>query len=102
MALLQLTVIPMGTETPAVGPYIADIQKALAKEKVNFKLMDMGTLLEGDAAELLAVVAKIHELPFLKGAQRVVTQITMDDRRDKKVSIGDKVAAVKTLLGENE
>ncbi|MCD6388792.1 MAG: thiamine-binding protein, partial [Desulfobulbaceae bacterium] len=59
-------------------------------------------LKQQDATEVLAVMEKIHELPFLKGAQRVVTQITMDDRRDKKVSIGDKVAAVKTLLGENE
>ena len=94
MALLQLTIIPLGTETPSVGEYVADIQHALAKENVRFQLNDMGTLIEGDAQELLAVVAKIYELPFAKGAQRVVTQIVIDDRRDKHIGIGDKILAV--------
>lgn len=98
MALLQLTIIPMGTATPSVGSYVADVQKALEKENVRFQLNDMGTLIEGDAKELLEVVAKIYELPFQKGAQRVVTHMVIDDRRDKQRGIGDKIAAVQGLL----
>lgn len=98
MALLQLTVIPLGTGTPSVGEYVADIQRALEKEKVRFQLHDMGTVIEGEAGELLALVARIHELPFQKGAMRVVTQLVIDDRRDKKVGIGDKVDAVHKRL----
>lgn len=94
MALLQLTIIPLGTETPSVGGYVADIQHALEKENVRFQLNDMGTLIEGDAQDLFAVVAKIYELPFTKGAKRVVTQLVIDDRRDKKIGIGDKILAV--------
>lgn len=102
MALLEFSVIPMGTQTTGVAPYIADIQQALEDENVNFKLTDMGTLIEGKATDLLVVVARLHELPFLKGAQRVVTHITMDDRRDKQVVIGDKVEAVQTLLTDHD
>ncbi|MDH3393720.1 MAG: thiamine-binding protein, partial [Desulfobulbaceae bacterium] len=65
---------------------------------VSFQLNDMGTLIEGEAAELLALAAKLHEVPFSKGAQRVVTQIVLDDRRDKTVHIGDKRAAVQRRL----
>jgi len=94
MALLQLTVIPVGTGTPSVGEYVADIQRALQKENVRFQLNDMGTLIEGEAKDLLALVAKIYELPFQKGARRVVTQMVIDDRRDKHVVIGEKIDAV--------
>jgi uncharacterized protein (TIGR00106 family) len=98
MALLQLTMIPLGTGTPSVGDYVADIQRALEKENVHFQLNDMGTLIEGEAKELLALVAKIYELPFQKGAQRVVTHMVIDDRRDKHVAIGDKIDAVRKRL----
>ncbi|MBU4261850.1 MAG: MTH1187 family thiamine-binding protein [Proteobacteria bacterium] len=98
MALLQLTVIPLGTGTPSVGEYVVDIQRALEKENVRFQLNDMGTLIEGEAKELLALVAKIYELPFQKGALRVVTQMVIDDRRDKHVAIGEKIDAVHKRL----
>lgn len=98
MALMQLSIIPLGTGSPSVGQFVADIQQALQQEGANFKLNDMGTTIEGESAELLALAAKIHELPFQKGVQRVVTQITMDDRRDKKVALGDKLASVQARL----
>lgn len=98
MALLQLTIIPLGTGTPSVGEYVADIQRALEKENIPFRLNDMGTVIEGEAGQLLALVAKIYELPFQRGARRVVTQMVIDDRRDKHVAIGDKIEAVQTRL----
>ncbi|OKY77029.1 MAG: hypothetical protein BM485_00490 [Desulfobulbaceae bacterium DB1] len=98
MALLQLTVIPLGTGSPGVGDYVADIQKALEKEKARFRLNDMGTVIEGDAQELLALVARIYEIPFEHGALRVVTQMVIDDRRDKEIGIGDKIDAVRKRL----
>ena len=98
MALLQLTVIPLGTASPSVGDHVADIQKVLMTEGVSFQLNDMGTVIEGEAADLLALAAKLHEVPFTRGAQRVMTQIVLDDRRDKKVSLGDKSAAITRRL----
>jgi len=98
MALLQLTVIPLGTATPSVGDHVAAIQKTLAAAGVPFQLNDMGTIIEGEAADLLALAAKLHEVPFAHNAQRVMTQITLDDRRDKKVSIGDKCKAINDRL----
>ncbi len=94
MALLQLTIIPMGTKTPNVGEYIVEIQKRLIAMGATFTLNDMGTVIEGEAAELLQLVTSLYETPFELGAMRVVTQITIDDRRDKKVKIGDKIQSV--------
>lgn len=98
MALLQLTVIPLGTATTSVGDHVAAIQKMLTNTDASFQLNDMGTVIEGEATELLALAARLHEVPFSNGAQRVVTQIVLDDRRDKEIHIGDKRAAVQRRL----
>lgn len=94
MALLQLTIIPIGTSTPNLGDYVLTIQKQLTDMNVTFTLNDMGTLIEGEATELLQLLIALYESPFDEGAVRVVTQITIDDRRDKKVKIGDKTQSI--------
>jgi uncharacterized protein (TIGR00106 family) len=94
MALMHLTIIPLGTGSQSLGGYVADIQKALAASGFSHKLTDMGTIIEGDGKELLNLAAQLADIPFAAGVQRVVTQISLDDRRDKKVGIGDKVASV--------
>jgi len=94
MALMHLTVIPLGTGSASVGRYVADIQKALEKSGLSYILTDMGTIIEGSSKELLALAGQLSEMPFSKGVDRVVTQISLDDRRDKKIKLGDKIASV--------
>lgn len=101
MALLQITTIPLGTDSTSVSPFVAQIQQKLAEENATFKLCDMATIIEGDIDELLRLVRVIYDIPFIAGAERVVTQISIDDRRDKEVAIGDKISSVQTLLNNN-
>lgn len=98
MAIMQLTIIPLGTQTPGVGQYVADIEQALQREGIPHQLTDMGTIIEGEAEKLLALAARLHGLPFAHGVQRVVTQVLLDERRDKDVQLGDKTAAVQARL----
>jgi len=94
---MQISVIPLGT-IPSYAAFVADFQKVLAASNLSFTLTDMATIVEGDTAELLAIAAKIHEIPYSKGVQRVLTSISIDDRRDKAVHLGDKIQAVKNKL----
>lgn len=98
MALMQIVVVPLGLGTTSIGDYIADIQRELAKGNFPYRLTDMGTTIEGRVGELLSLATKLHELPFVKGVQRVQTQIMIDDRRDKDVHLNDKVTAVQARL----
>ena len=100
MALMHLTIIPLGTNSPSVGEYVADIQKMLEKTAFPYELTDMGTIIEGNPEDLLKLAAQLAEMPFSKGINRVVTQISMDDRRDKKVSMGAKKASVAGRLAK--
>lgn len=58
MAILQLTIMPKGTPTPNIGDYVFTIQKRLLALSATFVLNDndMGTLIEGEATELLQMV----------------------------------------------
>ncbi|RIP34234.1 thiamine-binding protein [Staphylococcus gallinarum] len=104
MAIVDVVVIPVGTEGPSVSKYIAEIQSKLkeykAAGKIDYQLTPMNTLIEGDLKDLLEVVQAIHELPFDKGLDRVCTNIRIDDRRDKSRKMGDKVTAVQKHLND--
>ncbi len=55
----------------------------------------MGTVFEADTMDQVMEVTKLaHEAIFDAGVQRVVTQIRIDDRRDKPRTMEDKVKAI--------
>ena len=108
MAIVDVVVIPVGTEGPSVSKYIAEIQTKLKEYKdqgkIDYQLTPMNTLIEGDLKDLFEVVQAIHELPFDKGLDRVCTNIRIDDRRDKSRKMNDKLTSVQKHLensGEN-
>ena len=104
MAIVDVVVIPVGTEGPSVSKYIAEIQTKLkeykAQGKIDYQLTPMNTLIEGDLKDLFEVVQAIHELPFDKGLSRVCTNIRIDDRRDKSRNMDEKVKAVEKYLND--
>ncbi len=102
MALMQITIIPVGTGSTSVGRFVADVQRLLEDAGVEYALNDMGTEIYGTPTELFALAARIHEEPFRQGAERVVTQIVIDDRRDLDRHIGDKQRAVRRRLEDEE
>ncbi|MBU7593570.1 MTH1187 family thiamine-binding protein [Metabacillus halosaccharovorans] len=102
MAIVDVTVIPVGTTTPSVSEYVADIQHILKKfeeeGKIKYKLTPMNTIIEGELPTLFQVISAIHEAPFQKGIQRVATNIRIDDRRDKKTTMEGKLESVEKHL----
>jgi uncharacterized protein (TIGR00106 family) len=98
MALMEISVVPLGTGEIGVGEYIAEIISFLKKNDLPHTLTDMGTVLEGEIDQLLTVAKVLHELPFQRNVWRVVTHIAIDDRRDKKVHLEDKIKAVTRRL----
>jgi len=94
MTLMQITVVPVGTGSTSVGDYVADIERYLRGKGVEHSLHDMGTILTGSTQELLQLASEIHHLPLTRGAQRVVTTITLDERLDRQRSLGDKQQSV--------
>ena len=102
MVIASLTVTPVGTETPSLSRYVAECARVLNESGVKHTLTPMGSVLEGPLEEILKIVAKVHEIPFSQGVQRVSTRLTIDDRRDKKASAQGKMDAVEKRLKETD
>jgi len=98
MAVVFLTITPLGTATPSVSRYVAGVERILRETKLTHQLTAMGTIIEGDLDEILAVVRRMHEHPFTEGALRVSTSLRVDDRRDKPHTIAGKMRSVEEKL----
>ena len=102
MAIIEISVMPLGTKTPSIGQYVAEAIRVLEREKINYELTSMGTVIEGDVDRILSVVGKMHQAVFTGGVLRVVTTIKIDDRRDKPATRESKVKSVKERLKRQE
>lgn len=99
MATADVTVIPIGREGASTGDLIAEMQRRLeAQDKVRFRMHAMGTSLEGDVADILAIVGLLHEVPFEEGLPRAYTVLKLDERRDRSQTLEDKVDSVRKRL----
>ena len=99
MALADVSIIPLGTGTPSVSKYVAGTIKALQRRKdIKYEITAMGTTIQGDLDNILAVVREMHEETFSQGVARVVTIIKIDDRRDKELSMSGKVESLRREL----
>jgi uncharacterized protein (TIGR00106 family) len=100
MAIMEISVVPVGTRSPSVSQFVAECVKIVAQQGLEYEVTSMGTEVEGEVEALLSVAAQMHRVPFSKGAQRVVTTIKIDERRDKDLKITEKKQAVlKKLKG---
>jgi len=99
MAVAEISVTPIGTGSPSVSREVACAVSVLrSEEKLKYELTSMGTIVEGGVEDILRVAGRMHQAVLDGGAQRVVTNIRIDDRRDKPLTMRGKVESVKRKL----
>jgi len=95
MIIAQLSIAPIGKEV-SVSKYVKLVIKTLKKENVKFETNAMATVIEtADLKTLFDVVEKAHNVVVASGAERVITELKIDDRRDKDATITSKLNALK-------
>ena len=100
MAVVEISIVPLGTGSTSLSPYVAACQKELQEhsEGLKYELTAMGTIIEGDLDLIITLIRRLHEVPFNQEAMRVSTSIKIDDRRDKSSSIAQKIKSVEEKL----
>lgn len=98
MALLEISVVPVGTESPSISSYIAQACREAERNGIKFDVTPTSTVMEGDLPALLHVAQQMHEAAFHAGSQRVVTNISIDERRDKDLKMEESVSTVRTEM----
>lgn len=99
LAVVEVTVIPIGTEGPSLSKFVAKVLEVLEEEDVEHELTSSGTIIEGELDEVLEIAKKMHESVFDDEVSRVVTTLEIDDRRDKELTIEEKKESVDEKLG---
>jgi uncharacterized protein (TIGR00106 family) len=98
--IAEVSFSPIGTATPSLSKYVVAALAVLEEHpEVEYKLNPMGTVLEGERSDIIAVIEAMNEAIFGAGAQRVGTTLKIDERRDKQTSMQHKVDSVMEGLG---
>jgi uncharacterized protein (TIGR00106 family) len=99
MAVAEISVVPVGTAGPSISAFVARAVEIVRASGLKYELSSMGTNVEGEVAAILDVAGKVHQACFAQGAQRVLTTLKIDDRKDKALTIDGKKSAVNSKLG---
>jgi uncharacterized protein (TIGR00106 family) len=95
--LIEFSVVPVGAGV-SISPRIAKVLKIVAESGVPYRANPMGTVLEGDWDTVMAVVRKCHDT-VMQDSERVLTTVTIDDRKGKEERIVKKLESVEQKLG---
>jgi uncharacterized protein (TIGR00106 family) len=95
--IADFRIIPIGKGTH-LTPQVAEVLKLVEASKLNYAINDMTTTVEGDWDSVMKLMKQCYQ-KVLEGADRVTLSITIDERKDKVVHLGDKVKAVEQTLG---
>lgn len=101
MAVVEISIVPIGIESTSLSSYVARAVRVLKESSLQYELTGMGTIISGDLDEIWRVLRAMHESCFGLEVSRVLTQIRIDDRRDRKGTAEEKVRSVLKKLSED-
>jgi uncharacterized protein (TIGR00106 family) len=95
--LAGFSVLPVGVGGE-FRKHIAAVIDVIEASGLNYKLGTMQTTIEGDQEEVMRVIMQCHNL-MMEQAPRVITSITIDDRKGNVDRLEGKVDDVEAELG---
>ncbi len=98
--LAELELIPVGTQSASLSDLLAKVAELIDQSGLDYRVGPMGTVVEGDWDHILQLAKQCHQT-LLKSADRVMTTIRIDDRRDTPQTgrITQKVHSLEVKLG---
>jgi uncharacterized protein (TIGR00106 family) len=96
--LVEFSVVPIGMGE-SVSQYVAECMKIVEDSGLRYKINPMGTVVEGEYEEVMALVRRCHT-KVIEMCPRVITTIKIDDRKGAKGTIDKKVQSVEQKLGK--
>lgn len=95
----ELQVVALGTGSTGMSKHVSEAVLAIEKLGIKYQLTPMGTAIEVVSMdEVFDAVKEVHEALVRKGIKRVLTHLTIDDRRDSPRSMEEKVESVRKKL----
>ena len=97
MLLAEVSIWPMD-KGESVGPYVARALDVIDRSGLAYKLGPLGTCIEGEWAEVMAVIQKCYEV-LATDCHRIACTVKMDWRKGQSGRLESKVSSVEKKLG---
>ncbi|WAH37777.1 MTH1187 family thiamine-binding protein [Alicyclobacillus dauci] len=91
MPLMEITIVPIGTGSASFSSHIGPALRVIEDRGLNYQVAPTCTIIEGDLDALMDVAKEIHQNALNEGPDRVVTNIMIDHRTDKDMSMSRAV-----------
>jgi len=94
MIIASISISPIGVGTE-LHEFVKRAIEEIKKKGIKYEVNAMSTVVEvSSLEELFDVVKKAHSAVLDAGAKRVITEVKIDDRRDKEATMESKVSKV--------
>lgn len=94
MIIAQFNVVPIGKGT-SLSRYVRTGIEAVKKKGLRTEVTAMCTVIEAETIdEIFSAVKEAHNAVLQLGAKRVLTQVIIDDRKDKNATIETKLKKI--------
>ena len=99
--LAELEMVPIGTGSASLSALLVEVATLIDQSGLPYRVGPMGTVVEGEWDEIVALAKRCHE-SVLRRAERVMTTIRIDDRKDKPGPgrIVQKVQSLEAKVGK--
>jgi uncharacterized protein (TIGR00106 family) len=97
--LTEFSIIPIGIGS-SIGDQIAEVLKIIDASGLPYRINPMGTVVEGEWDDIMKLIKKCHET-VLNTGERVITAISIDDRKGKPNRIEEKIKSIERRLGKS-
>lgn len=97
MVLLEFSMTP-STREESKSPYVARILDIIDRSGLAYQLTPMGTIIEGDWAQVMAVVTDCFRA-LEADCPRISSQIKIDYRAGTVSRMKSKTQSIETILG---
>lgn len=94
--LVQFSIYPLQEEH--LSKDVARVIETLEGTGLDYRLGPMSTAIEGSWDQVLAAIRRCHEA-VAQGHERVVTTITIDDRKSQPHHLAEMISSVEQQLG---
>jgi uncharacterized protein (TIGR00106 family) len=97
MVLLEFSMSPLD-KGESLSPYVARSLDLIDKSGLPYQLTPMGTIVEGEWDEVMALVTACHKR-MSQDCNRISTSIRIDYRAGKSGRLKSKIQAIESKLG---
>jgi uncharacterized protein (TIGR00106 family) len=97
--LVEFSIIPIGVGS-SIGDQLAEVLKIVDSSGLPYKINPMGTVVEGEWDEIIKLIKNCH-MTMMKYAERAVTTISIDDRKEKPDRINQKIKSIEKRIGKS-